>query len=173
MSAKTLHRTVASLFTACLLAPPAWAGDDAKSFSLGVQGSERATPADVGLPAYPGAVPYSESQGDKSAVTLGAWAGAFGIRISAMKFQVADSPERVAAFYVKALGRHGSVLDCREPAARVKPPEDSDKLSCDGRAPRAGEFEFRVGTSRQFRVVHVKPHGDGARFDIARVALGN
>ncbi|HEY0953315.1 MAG TPA: hypothetical protein VGE36_01065 [Roseateles sp.] len=165
--------TTAWLLAGCLLAAPAWAGDEGKSFSVGLQANERATLADVGLPAYPGAVPYSESQGDKPAVTLGAWAGAFGLRVSAMKFQVADAPVRVAAFYATALGQHGRVLDCREPAARVKPPKDSDKLSCDGSAPPAGEYEFRVGTSKQFRVVHVTPHGDGTRFDMARVALGN
>lgn len=171
---KTTKRTAATGLVMCsLLATAAWAGDDDKSFSIGLHASERATLADLGLPAYPGAAPYTESQGDKPAVKLGAWAGVFGLHVSAMKFQVADSPAQVAAFYAKALGRHGTVLDCREPAARVKPPEDSDKLSCDEGAPKAGEFEFRVGTGKQFRVVNIKPHGGGARFGIARIAFGN
>ena len=55
----------------------------------------------------------------------------------------------------------------------MKPPEGSDKLSCDEGAPKAGEFEFRVGTAKQFRVVNVKPHGDGARFGMVRIGLGN
>ncbi|MDR7331845.1 hypothetical protein [Roseateles asaccharophilus] len=163
------------LLAAGLLAVPAWAGDDAKSFSIGFEGKERASLADLGLPAYPGATPYSESQGDKSAVTLGAWAGSFGLRVSAMKFQVADSPARVAAFYAQALKQHGTVLDCREPAARVKPPQGdkTERLSCEEGALPTGVYEFRVGTSKRFRVVKVTPHGDGARFDMARVALGN
>lgn len=173
MSQGKSHRaTTAGLLLACLAAAPAWAAD--KEFSLGLQGHERTTLADVGLPAYPGAKPYSETSGDKPAVSIGAWAGAFGLRVNAMKFQVADAPARVAAFYGKALARHGDVLDCREPAARSKPPKNSGRISCDGGAPAAGEYEFRVGTDKQFRVVTVKPHGDGgARFDMAHVALGN
>lgn len=173
MSQWNLRRTAASLVMACLISSPAWAGDN-MGFSIGLQGSERATLADVGLPGYPGATPNSESHGDTPALSLGAWAGSFGLRVNVLKFQVADSPARVAAFYAKALGEHGAVLDCREPAARVKPPKDSDKLSCDEGMPAAGEYEFRVGTKKQFRVVHVAPHGDGrARFEMARIALGN
>lgn len=167
-----LHPVACLLVAGGLLAAPAWAGDEEKGFGLGLKVSERTVLADLGLPGYPGATPYSENAGDKSAVTLGAWAGAFGLRISAMKFQVAGAPAEVAAFYAKALAQHGPVLDCREPAARVKPPEGSGKLSCDGTAPRAGEYEFRAGTDKQFRVVKVRPHGDGTRFDLARVAIG-
>ena len=174
MGMENARRTAAWLLTGCLLAVPAWAGEE-KTFDFGLQGSARASLTDVGLPGYPGATPYSDGQGDKSAVTLGVWAGAFGLRVNAMKFQVADSPIRVAAFYATALGQHGTVLDCREAAARIKPPKDdkTERLSCDEGAPPPGTYEFRVGTSKQFRVVKVTPHGDGARFDMARVALGN
>lgn len=174
MSKRNASRAAAALLAmAGLSAAPAWAGDF--SFNFGLEGRERASLADLGLPGYPGATPYSESPGDKSAVTLGAWAGSFGLRVSAMKFQVADSPGRVAAFYAQALKQHGPVLDCREPAARVKPPKDdkTERLSCDDSAPAAGVYEFRAGTSKQFRVVKVTPHGDGARFDMARVAIGD
>lgn len=147
------------------------AGDD-KGFSVGVEGHGRTEAADVGLPVYAGATPFHESDDDKAAVTLGAWAGKFGLHVDAMKFRTAASTERVAAFYAKALGRYGEVLDCRDPAARIKPPKDqADKLSCETRAPKAGEFEYRVGTARSFRVVSVKPDGDGSRFDIARIDL--
>ena len=173
MSQRMSRRVAAGLWWGCLAASPAWA-DDAKAFSIGLQGSGHATLADVGLPGYPGAMPNGESHGDTPAASFGAWAGSCGLRINVMKFQVADSPARVAAFYARALGRHGAVLDCREPAARVKPPKDSDKLSCDEGVPPAGEYEFRAGTARQFRVVHVSPQGDGgARFELARIALGN
>ena len=173
MSKRNVRRAAVCLLAASLLGAPAWAGDAAKGFSIGLEGSPQASLADVGLPGYPGATPYTENDGDQSAFRLGAWAGSLGLRISALKFQAADSPIVVAAFYAKALGRHGAVLDCREPAARVKPPKDSDKLSCDEAAPPSGEYEFRAGTGKQFRVVHVKPHGSGARFEVVRIAFGN
>ncbi|MBV8036973.1 hypothetical protein [Roseateles sp.] len=152
-----------------LAASASFAGD--KDFSMGIEGHGRTEAADVGLPVYAGAVPFREGDDDKSAVTLGAWAGRFGLKVQALKFRTVASPERVASFYAKALGRYGDVLDCRDPAARVKPPKDSDKLSCDGREPRAGDYEYRVGTARSFRVVSVKRDGDGARFDLAQVDL--
>lgn len=164
-------RAAAALSIACLLAASARADDGSWNFSIGIDGHERTTLADVGLPGYPGATPYSEGNDDKSAVSLAAWAGAFGLRVNALKFRVADSPAQVADFYAQALAQHGAVIDCREPAARAKPPKGSDQLSCGDGAPKAGEYEYRVGTGKRFRVVHVKPYGDGARFDIARVEL--
>lgn len=147
------------------------AGDD-KGFSMGVEGHGHTEAADVGLPVFAGATPYQQSDGDNAAVTLGAWAGKFGLHVDAMKFRTSAQPERVAAFYAKALGRYGEVLDCRDPANRVKPPkEQADKLSCEGSAPKPGEFEYRVGTARSFRAVSVKPDGEGSRFDMARIDL--
>ena len=148
----------------------AHAGD--KGFSMGVEGHARTSAADVGLPVYAGAVPYPQNDGDKAAVTLGAWAGKFGLHVDALKFRTAAAPDRVAAFYAKALGRYGDVLDCRDPANRIKPPkEQADKLSCDEKAPTVGEYQYRVGTAKSFRAVSVKPEGEGSRFDMARIEL--
>ncbi len=163
------RRTFAG-FTLLLATSAALAGDG-KEFSMGVQGNARTEAADVGLPVYAGAVPYKDGADDKAGVSFGAWAGGFGLKIHAMKFRSAASPERVAAFYVKALGRYGEVLDCREPANRIKPPKDSDKLSCEASAPKAGELEYRVGTAKSFHVVSVKPEGEGSRFDMASIEL--
>lgn len=154
-----------------LLVSAAVAGDK-KEFSMGIEGHARTEAADVGLPVFAGATPLQQSDNDQAAVTLGAWAGKFGLHIDAMKFRTAAQPERVAAFYLKALGRYGDVLDCRDPANRVKPPKDqADKLSCETSAPKAGEYEYRVGTARSFRAVSVKPDGEGSRFDMARIDL--
>ncbi len=152
-----------------LIASTAAAADG--DFSLGVEGHSRTEAADVGLPVYAGAVPFKDGDDDKSAVTLGAWVGKFGLKVAALKFRAATSTERVAGFYAKALARYGDVLDCRDPAARVKPPKDSDKLSCDSHEPKAGDYEYRVGTARNFRVVSVRRDGEGTRFDMARVDL--
>lgn len=165
----TPRRTLVVLALTLATLGEAHAGD--KDFSIGLQGHARTEAADVGLPVFGGAVPYAESEGDKPAVTLGAWAGKFGLRLDALKFRTSASPERVAAFYAKAMARYGEVLDCRDPAARVKPPKDSDKLSCETSEPKAGDYEYRVGTAKAFRVVSVKRDGEGTRFDMARIEL--
>ncbi|NCT82237.1 MAG: hypothetical protein GXC94_03775 [Comamonadaceae bacterium] len=164
----TQRRRLAAL-ALVLAASSAAAGE--LDFSMGLEGHGRTEAADLGLPVYDGARLFKEGQDDKAAVTLGAWAGRFGLKVDVMKFRVAAPPERVAAFYAQALGRYGEVLDCREPAARVKPPKDSERLSCDGREPRAGDYEYRVGTAKSFRIVSVRRDGEGARFDMARVDL--
>lgn len=155
-------------------AGPAGAAD--KEFSLGIEGHGKTQPADIGLPVYPGSSPFTEGRDDKAAVTLGAWAGSFGLRLHVLKYQASDAPGRVAAYYAKSLARYGEVLDCREPAARVKPPKppkgENERLHCDGDAPAAGAYEYRVGTARKFRLVHVKPAGEGARFEMVRMSLG-
>ena len=156
---------------ALVLATSAALAGDSKDFSMGIQGNARTEAADVGLPVYAGAVPYKDGSDDKAGVSFGAWAGGFGLQIHALKFRSAASPERVAAFYLKALGRYGVVLDCRDPANRIKPPKDSDKLSCEASAPKPGDVEYRVGTAKSFRVVSVRPDGEGSRFDMASIDL--
>lgn len=157
----------------CGLMGAAQAADEGDSFSLKLSGNGQTQPSDVGLPVYAGARPYVENEGDRAAVSLGAWAGRFGLSLHVMKFRADAAPAAVAAFYEKALGRYGEVLDCRDPAARVKPPKDQpERLGCEERAPKAGTFEYRVGTRKSFRVVSVRPEGEGSRFDMAKIELG-
>lgn len=164
-----MHKCPTVLGLALLLsAGAALAGDD---FSMGLEGHGRTGPADVGLPVYAGAQPFQESKDDKAAVTLGAWVGQYGLHLAALKYRSAAPAERVAAFYAKELGRYGEVLDCRQVANRIKPPKGSDRLACDKGGPELGAYEYRVGTAKSFRVVSVKPDGDGSRFDMARVRI--
>jgi hypothetical protein len=118
MKTRPLLLALGALLAVSLLAR---AGDD-KDFSVRIEGHTHTTPVDLGLPAYPGASPYSEGQNDSGAVTLGAWAGRFGLRVQALKFRSRDAAPQVAAFYVRALAQYGTVLDCREPPrARSRP----------------------------------------------------
>lgn len=162
-------RLLAVAALAALTLTTARAGDDG-GFSAGLQANSRTTPADVGLPVFSGAIAFTEGKDDKPGASLGAWVGAFGLQIHALKYRVATSPAAVAAFYAKELARYGPVLDCRDPTARVKPPKEDERLRCDS-APKAGDFEYRVGTARNFRVVSVRADGEACRFDMARIDL--
>jgi hypothetical protein len=158
-----------------LAAGSAAAADE--SFSLGIEGHGKTQPADIGLPLYPGSTPFTEGRDDKAAVTLGAWAGSFGLRLHVLKYQSPDAPGRIARFYAKSLARFGDVLDCGDAAARVKPPKapegGEDGLYCDGDRPAAGAYEYRVGTAKRFRLVQVKPAGEGTRFDMLSLSIGD
>jgi hypothetical protein len=146
---------------------------DIQSHGAGIQAHGNTKLADVGLPGYEGATAEAPFNGnDAKGGSFGAWAGKFGLQVHAMSFTSTDRPDQVAAFYAEALGRYGDVLDCRHPATREKGPEsEPDRLRCEGDAPAAGHYEFRAGTAKNFRMVHVEPRPEGTRFQLVRIEL--
>src|SRR5580693_6454760 len=72
----------------------------------------QATAKDAGLPLYPGARPHKDDKDDSNAANLGLWGSSFGFKLVVLKMESSDSPEKVSAFYQKALGKYGTVLNC-------------------------------------------------------------
>jgi hypothetical protein len=67
--------------------------------------------ADVGLPVYPGAQIAADHDGDKAAdVHMGF--GEWQLRVKVVTYRTPDSQDKVMAFYRKALGRYGDVIEC-------------------------------------------------------------
>lgn len=67
--------------------------------------------ADIGLPAYPGATVMGRNEKDNAAdihVGFGDWQ----MHLKVVKYHTPDSQEQVLAFYRKALGRYGDVIQC-------------------------------------------------------------
>ena len=136
--------------------------------------------ADIGLPAYPGAVKKAKKQGDPSGFSFGVWGESFGIKVAIVSYRSADSVEAVAAFYRDAMGQYGPVLDCsgnaKKPDAAPRPTKDADKkaehdkpVTCDDDTAEAGGRLFKVGTHGAQRVFKVSPWHDGASFELVRV----
>ncbi len=85
--------------------------------------------ADVGLPAYPGAQIVPDKDGDKSAdVHFGF--GEWQFRVKAVHYQTSESQDQVVAFYRKALGRYGDVVECRGDQPVGSPSVTREGLSC-------------------------------------------
>jgi len=85
--------------------------------------------ADVGLPAYPGARIVPDKDGDKSAdVHFGF--GEWQFRVKAVHYETSDSQEGVVAFYRKALGRYGDVIQCQGGQPVGSPTVTREGLSC-------------------------------------------
>ncbi len=133
--------------------------------------------ADVGLPAYPGAIKKSDHDGDRSGFKFGVWGESFGIRVAVVSYRSVDSVDKVAAFYRDALAKYGPVLDC---TGNPKPPgspyvhhddkADKDKpVTCDSDTVQAGGRLYKVGTHRAQRVFKATPWHDGATFELVRV----
>src|SRR5271169_5183217 len=91
--------------------------------------SDSTTAADVGLPVYPGAKLSTEKgngkDNDKSAdIHFGF--GDWQFRLKVVKYQTPDSQDQVLAFYKKALGRYGDVIQCSGKTAVGSPTVTSE-----------------------------------------------
>ena len=135
--------------------------------NLKVDTSEAAT--DNGIPVYPGATPRPESNGDKHRANLNIGAMGFGLKVIAAEYDTPDSPEKVKAFYLDKMAKHGKVLECRgtggEHSSNGKW-NDSDDLSkpvnCDDT--KGDGWELKTGTNGNQHLVAGHPDGSGTRF---------
>jgi hypothetical protein len=131
--------------------------------------SPNATTKDVGLPMYPGAKPHKDKNEDSPGVNMGLWGSTFGFKLAVLKLESNDAPDKVTAFYTKALARYGKVLNCSDPAQAkaAKDKDDSSKqLTCGDEKSENGEVVFKAGTKDRQHIVSVKPNGSGSVFNL-------
>lgn len=136
-------------------------------FSAGVEFKPQATPADVGLPAYPGAVPQFDKKDDAASLTMGLWGGTFGFKLVVTKFATDDSLETVSRFYKDALAKYGPVLDCSQASGGSK--KDDKVLSCDDDKPEKGGLLFKAGKPEAYRMVGLQQRGRQVHFQLVRI----
>lgn len=129
--------------------------------------SDRATAADVGLPAYPGAKLHRDGSDSSPAANVGLATPLFGFKVVAVKLESADRPERVAAFYRRALAKYGKVLECSE--ATGSKSEQEGETVCDSDESEQDGIVYKVGTEHNQRIVAIKPLGSGTQFDLVHV----
>jgi hypothetical protein len=170
------------LVASALLAPiAAYAQDkqdkkDDDSFSAGVNLSAKADAKDVGVPIYPGSRPHKDNSDDSSAGKFGLWGGSIGFKMALLKMETGASPDKVAAFYKKALAKYGKVLDCTNAPALTDAQKDanekSNTLACDDDHAPAGGFVFKAGTHDEQRLVSIEPltSAAGTNYSIVYVA---
>lgn len=138
-----------------------------KDTDAGLVISAQATAKDIGLPLYPGARLHKDDKDDSSGVKLGLWAGWFGFKVVVLKMETNDSQEKVAAFYQKALGKYGKVLDCtNNPAGSDDKDKKSHELTCQDDRPDAGGRMFKAGTKEKQHIVSMKPGAAGSQFSL-------
>jgi hypothetical protein len=178
------NRGFATLLVCGLLSALAFAGvylvsqpcfaQEPGSEGIGAIASGKASAADVGLPLYPGSKPYKDESNDSQAARLGLWGGGSGFHLALVKMNSGDSPEKVAAFYRKALSKYGEVLDCSHPSpvrSDAEKKDSSKTLTCGDDKPEKGGMLFKSGTNERQHIVGIQPHGQGAIYQL--VALSN
>lgn len=172
---KTEMHVARSLVVAMLLLSVGGCSAEDSGSSRGLEASVRindeATAEDVGLPAYPGSKSYKEHGESSSGANVGLSTPLFGLKVAAVKLESADEPERVARFYRKALSKYGDLLDCSDGAATAEKVASSEGLKCDPTDSDEHRIVYKVGTKNNQRIVAIKPHGKGARFDLVHVSI--
>jgi hypothetical protein len=147
--------------------------DSQGGLDVGIKVSDEATAADAGLPTYPGSKPYKDADQSSSGANIGLSTPLFGLKVVAMNLETPDKPERVAAFYRKALSKYGNVLECRDAADQEEKSKSgdasNDELVCDADDPGTNSVVYKVGSEDNQRIVAIKPHGSGTRFSLVHV----
>ncbi len=163
-----------ALFVVALLAALPLAAQDQKNSnaqhsyydndSIGFNLGKNASAKDVGLPIYPGARRHIDDANDSSALNMGLWGGSAGFKLFVLKMESNDAPEKVAAFYRKALAKYGTVLDCTNASAAATATDDksSKKLTCDDEKPKPGEISLKAGSKEKQHAVGIEPNGNGS-----------
>ena len=149
-------------------------GQEPEKEGLGAVLSGQARAEDVGLPIYPGSKPHKDKSDDSSAARLGLWGGGSGFKLAVLKMEAGDPPEKVAAFYKKALSKYGKVLDCSNPSPTQSDAEKKDSskaLTCEDDKPEKGGMLFKSGTKEKQHIVAIQPNGKGSLYQL--VALAN
>lgn len=84
-----------------------------------------------------------------------------------------DSPDKIAAFYKKALAKYGKVLDCSHPSPAGETAESDSspkRLTCEDDKPKEGGMLFKAGTNEKQHAVGIQPNGRGSLFQLVYVA---
>jgi hypothetical protein len=138
----------------------------------GIYFNAEASAKDVGLPVYPGARPHKEKENDSESVKMGLWGGSFAFKLAVVKLESNDPPQKIAAFYKKALAKYGAVLDCVADSSRASEKDESEsskKLTCEDDKPKPGEMLFKAGTKEKQHIVGIEPSGNGSLFQLVYV----
>ncbi len=139
--------------------------------------SNQTTAANLGLPAYPGAVQTTDNGKDASAnVNLGF--GPWQMRVKVVKYATSDPQKKVVAFYRKALGQFGTVIACNGNSPVGKPTATDQGLTCkqgdrhvnvNVNTPDSG-FSLRAGSPHHQHIVAFKDTGGhGTRFTLVEL----
>jgi hypothetical protein len=124
---------------------------------------DQTSAADLGLPAYPGAVTDTADDGKRSAkVDMGF--GSFKLRVRVAHYKSADDRDQVLVFYRKALSEYGNVIECvgGKPVGAVSTREG---LTCDHSdhdhttSHSTDDLQLKAGSTRH---QHIVAFGDGS-----------
>jgi hypothetical protein len=147
-------------------------GPEKNNGSIGFIASKTAGAEEVGLPLYPGARPHQDKSDENPAFQLGLWGNAWGFKLVVLKLESNDAPEKVAAFYRKALAKYGRVWNCADStkaAGEQQKTDSPNELNCQEEKPESGETVLKAGTKEKQHLVGIKLEGGLSVFQLVYV----
>jgi hypothetical protein len=130
----------------------------------------------LGLPLYPGAELVKKDK-NNGAADVNMSFGSFQLRVKAASYRTTDSPDQVTAFYRKALGRYGDVIQCQNNKAVGTPTRTAEGLTCDNEKQNhvyddeSGKMELKAGSKQHQHIAAIDPEGNGTKFGLVALDL--
>ncbi|HUZ95196.1 MAG TPA: hypothetical protein VMU57_09815 [Edaphobacter sp.] len=131
----------------------------------------------MGLPAYPGATLVKKDH-DHGAADVNMNFGSFHLRVKAASYQTIDSSDKVEAFYRKALGVYGDVIECANDKSVGEPTRTTEGLTCDNDNKHVGidddisrKLELKAGSKQHQHIVAIDPNGTGTKIGLVALDL--
>jgi len=143
-----------------------------------VKTNDAAVVEGLGLPVYPGAQLVKKDK-DNGAADVNMSFGSFQLRVKAASYRTQDSQDEVRAFYRKALGRYGDVIECKNSASVGTPTRTAEGLTCDNERDShisvnddmSGKMELKAGSKQHQHIVAIDPDGNGTKFGLVALDL--
>jgi hypothetical protein len=123
---------------------------------------DQTTPAELGLPAYPGSVLERGDDNKSAKVDMGF--GSWRLRVKVAHYATPDNRDQVLAFYRKALSEYGRVIECAGNKSVSIPAATPEGLTCDkpGGQGNPENLTLKAGSPRHQHLVIVQPAGTTA-----------
>src|SRR5579864_2556086 len=172
----------AALMTGCRIESDKRNGNDNVKIATPFGGMTVKTNDDVaeglGVPVYPGAELVKKDK-HNGAADVNMSFGSFQLRVKAASYRTQDSPDQVKAFYGKALGRYGDVIECRNDKPVGTPTRTMDGLTCDNEKENhvyvnddeSGKLQLKAGSKLHQHIVAIDPEGNGTKFGLVMLDL--
>jgi hypothetical protein len=96
------------------------------------------------------------------------------LKLAVLKLESNDVPEKVAAFYHKALAKYGKVVDCSDSSkapGEKKKAKSSNELGCEDEQTGSGELVLKAGTKEEQHVVGIEANGGLTVFQLVYVEV--
>jgi len=174
-----LRHLALALVLSALLTWTAAAQDSSKSDNLDITSNlgdlhmgKDATAQKAGLPVYPGAHPQHDENNDP--LNFGILTESFGLKLIVAKYESADSPDKILAFYRDRMKKYGKVLECHHTDDTSSNSNDDKDLSrplkCEG--DNSGPVrELKVGTEGNAHIVSIEQNDSSKGTTFAIVYL--